>query len=124
MKGDTDEVRPLTAHHSIGGQFSIRQGPWILLLTNQVKGGWGGMPGQESIETKVDQVQLYHLGDDPGERTNLETTHPGKIKELVGLLAKAMADGRTTPGEVQENEGWPMLQKDMIQLFPELGEPE
>ena len=46
------------------------------------------------------------------------------IEELVDLLAKAMADGRTTLGENQENEGWPMTQKEVIQLFPRLGEPE
>ncbi|MDF2378572.1 MAG: arylsulfatase [Verrucomicrobiales bacterium] len=124
MKGEADEVRPFTVHHSIGGEFAIREGPWKLLLTNKIKGGWGGMPGQEPIETPVENVQLYHLGDDPGETKNLETTHPEKIEELVNLLAKAMADGRTTPGEVQENEGWPMVQKEMIQLFPQLGEPE
>ncbi len=88
------------------------------------QGGWGGMPGQEAIETPVEYAQLYHLGDDPGETKNLETTHPEKIEELVNLLAKAMSDGRTTPGDVQQNEGWPMLEKEMIQRFPQLGEAE
>lgn len=124
MKGRVGEVRPFTVHHSIGGEFSIREGPWKLLLTNKVKGGWGGMPAQEAVETPVEHVQLFHLGDDPGETKNLETIHPDKIEELVNLLAKAMADGRTAPGEGQDNEGWPMLQREIIQLFPQLGEPE
>jgi len=124
MKGESDETRPFTVHHSIGGQFAVREGPWKLLLTRQVRGGWGGMPGQEEIETPVERVQLYHLGDDPGETKNLEKAHPEQIGELVARLAKAMVDGRTTPGAPQENEGWPMQQKEVIQAFPNLADPE
>ncbi|MEM1296453.1 MAG: arylsulfatase, partial [Verrucomicrobiota bacterium] len=39
MLGESDTTRPFTVHHSIGGQFAIRKGPWKLLLTKQVKGG-------------------------------------------------------------------------------------
>ena len=124
MKGEVDEVRPFTVHHSIGGQFAIRQGPWKLHLTKQGRSSWGGMPGQPEFDTAGEHVQLYHMGDDPGETKNLEKEHPEKVEELVNLLAVAMADGRTTPGAVQGNDGWPMTQKDMIQLFPQLGGSE
>ena len=45
-----------------------------------------------------------------------------KIKELVADLAQALQNGRTTPGPIQSNEGWPFLDKKMIQHFPELAE--
>ena len=118
------ETRDSVIHHSIGGQFAIRKGPWKLHLTKKGRGGWGGMPGQPELNTDGERVQLYHMGNDPGETKNLEKQHPEKIEELVDLLAKAMADGRTTLGENQENEGWPMTQKEVIQLFPQLGEPD
>ena len=123
MQGETGPSRPFTIHHSISGEFAIRKGPWKLLLSNKVKGGWGGMPGQEGIDTPSKLVQLYHLGNDPGEEKNLETDHPEKIDELVNDLAKAFADGRTTPGAPQSNEGWPYRQKATMEAFPQLAEP-
>ena len=75
-----------------------------------------------NISSKL--VQLYNLKDDIGELNNLEDSHPEKIKELVNLLAKAMADGRTTPGSQQTNEGWPFLDKKLMEHFPQLKEPK
>ena len=67
-------------------------------------------------------MQLYNLADDPAETKNLEESHPEKIKELVADLAEAFRNGRTTRGPVQSNEGWPLLDKKMMQHFPELAE--
>ena len=117
LKGSPDPVRPFTIHHDIGGRFAIRKGHWKLILSAKGGGGWGG----EKIKTPAKLVQLYHLGDDPGERKNLESSHPEKIGELVGDLAKAFRDGRTTPGEPQSNEGWPFRGKEIIAAFPQLG---
>ncbi|MEM9016284.1 MAG: sulfatase-like hydrolase/transferase, partial [Verrucomicrobiota bacterium] len=124
MKGDGKEIRPFTVHHSIGGEFAIRQGPWKLHLAKEGRGGWGGIPGQPKLETTGEDVQLFHLEKDPGETENLEKRHPEKIAELVRLLSEAMAQGRTTPGTPLENEGWPMQQKQVMKRFPALAEPE
>ena len=48
--------------------------------------------------------------------------HPEKIKELVTDLAEAFRNGRTTQGPIQSNEGWPFLDKKMMQHFPKLAE--
>jgi hypothetical protein len=75
-------------------------------------------------------VQLYNLKDDPAETKNLEDAYPEKIQELVDELAKAMRDGRTTPGPKQENEGWPYVvgkgarskeAQTVVEHFPQLG---
>lgn len=123
MEGELAPTRPFTIHHSIRGEFAIRKGDWKLLLSNNTKGMWGGMPGQKAQSTPSKLVQLYHLGKDPGETRNLEESHPEKIEELVNDLVKAMADGRTTPGEPQTNEGWPYRHKPTLQAFPQLAAP-
>lgn len=48
-------------------------------------------------------VQLYDMKDDPGETRNLHAGNPGKVKELLALLKKYVADGRSTPGAKQPN---------------------
>lgn len=123
LKGGSAPVRPFTIHHSIGGEFAIRKGDWKLLLSNKTKAAWGGLPGQEAIETPAKLVQLYHLGNDPGETRNLEDSHPEKIEELIENLAKALADGRTTPGPPQSNDGWPYRHKPTLEAFPQLAAP-
>ena len=76
-------------------------------------GDWKLDPGKK---------QLFNLKDDPGETKNLEESHPEKIKELVDELAKAIGDGRTTPGEKQSNEGWPKRpSKGILTKYPQLG---
>ena len=115
--GEKQAIRPFTIHHSIGGIFAIRKGEWKLILSKSAGGGWSKTSGATG---KV--VQLYNLADDPSETKNLEDSHPEKIKELVADLAEAFRNGRTTRGPVQSNEGWPFLDKKMMQHFPELAE--
>lgn len=122
LKGETGPIRPFTVHHSISGKFAIRKGPWKLILAKNGGGGWSGMPGGADVETPSELVQLYNLETDPGESINLEESHPEKIEELVNDLAKAMAEGRTTPGEPQSNEGWPYRDKATMKRFPQLAE--
>ena len=117
LRGEKQAIRPFTIHHSIGGTFAIRKGEWKLILSKSAGGGWSKTSGATG---KV--VQLYNLADDPSETKNLEDSHPEKIKELVTDLAESFRNGRTTRGPVQSNEGWPFLDKKMMQHFPELAE--
>jgi arylsulfatase A len=128
LKGETRAIRPFTIHHSLNGNFAIRQGDWKLQLTDRPDVRWS-LPHEKGLKTPAKVVQLYNLKDDPGETKNLEDAYPEKIQELVDELAKAMRDGRTTPGPVQENEGWPYktgkrssdVQKIIVEQFPQLG---
>lgn len=120
LQGELGETRPFTIHHDIGGRFAIRKGPWKLILSNSARGGWGS--SKASVKTPAKLVQLYQLDQDPGETKNLEETHPEKIEELIGELAKAFRDGRTTTGAPQTNEGWPFQDKKLLQAFPQLAE--
>ncbi len=120
LKGEKDQTRPFTIHHSIKGSFAIRKGDWKLMMSRDGAGGWA-LPWAK-IETPSKLVQLYNLKSDPGETKNLEETHPEIVEELVNVLAKALHDGRTTPGENQSNDGWPYRDGATKAKFPQLGE--
>jgi arylsulfatase A len=89
-------LREATVHHSINGSFAIRQGPWKLALCAD-SGGWSApRPGRAEAKG-LPPVQLYHLGDDPSERHNLQNEHPEVITRLTRLLERYVAEGRSTP---------------------------
>ena len=69
--------------------------------------------------------RLYDLTNDPKESKNLHAQYPDKVEELVGELAKAFRNGRTTPGSRQQNEGWPnTVPEPVLQKFPQLVDPK
>ena len=118
FKGETVATRPFTIHHSGSGEFAIRRGDWKLMVTP--KSGTGAFPRKTKTPTKA--YQLYNLKDDVAETKNLEGEHPEIIQGLLKDLAKALHDGRTTPGPKQKNEGWPFLGKKTMASFPILKE--
>jgi arylsulfatase A len=74
-------------------------------------GGWS-YPRNNEISEDMPGFQLYNLKNDPSEENNLSMTNPAKANELKELLAKYIEQGRSTPGEKQENEGmdkWPQI---------------
>jgi arylsulfatase A-like enzyme len=96
-------IREATVHHSINGSFTIRKGDWKLLLAAG-SGGWSSpKPGKE--EEGLPSVQLYNLKSDPAEKDNLQTKYPEVVRELTALLKKYVEDGRSTPGNKQNNDG-------------------
>ncbi|HUT14438.1 MAG TPA: sulfatase-like hydrolase/transferase, partial [Thermoguttaceae bacterium] len=89
-------VREAVVHHSISGKFAIRQGPWKFELCSG-SGGWSkGGDGEP--------VQLYDMAADPGEQKNLHKEKPEIVEQLTKLLAKYVAEGRSTPGTPQKND--------------------
>jgi len=98
------EIREATVHHSIDGSFTIRQGNWKLLLAPG-SGGWSyPRPGRDSTEG-FPEVQLFNLRSDPGETHNVYAVYPGVVKRLTDLMRRYVREGRSTPGEPQENAG-------------------
>jgi hypothetical protein len=90
-------------HHSIQGNFSIRQGPWKLELCAG-SGGWGKPKDAQAIKQGLPPVQLYNLADDIGEQHNLESSHPDRVTKMTALLKQYVANGRSTPGPRQKND--------------------
>lgn len=89
--------RASIVHHSLRGRFAIREGSSKLCLCAG-SGGWTkGGDGQP--------VQLYDLAADIGERTNLQADKPDEVRRLNALLDTIVANGRSTPGALQQNDG-------------------
>jgi arylsulfatase A len=96
-------IREIVVHHSINGNFSIRNQEWKLLLSPG-SGGWSSpKPGKE--EEGLPLVQLYNINSDPGETVNLQDKYPEIVSELKGILKKYIEEGRSTPGKPQKNDG-------------------
>jgi arylsulfatase A-like enzyme len=109
-RGETGTVREAIVHHSVNGSFSIRQGPWKLEFCPG-SGGWSDpKPGEEPEGAPA--IQLYNMEADVGERVNVQDKHPEIVEFLTNLMTRYVKDGRSTPGEPQQNDGpryWPQL---------------
>lgn len=100
---DKKIISEATVSHSINGSFTIRQGDWKLLLAAG-SGGWSSpKPGKE--EEGLPPVQLYNLKSDPSEKVNVQDKYPEVVHKLTALLKKYIVEGRSTAGEIQENDG-------------------
>jgi arylsulfatase A len=66
--------------------FSIRQGPWKLLVKDK-KGA------HEKEKDRLGDVELYNLAADPREQRDLAPSEQNKVKELMALLAKYREQG-------------------------------
>ena len=115
-------VREVVMYHSIKGNFAIRKGKWKLVFCPG-SGGWSnplpaiGKPkkGKKAKTGRVqvdpqkladhEWVQLFDMEADPSELNNLSGQFPEVVKELTQLAEKQIADGRSTPGETQQNDG-------------------
>jgi arylsulfatase A len=111
-------LREATVHHSVSGQFAIRQGDWKLIEGSQNGDYPKNDKGKIDVKTwnperdpttgkwtKLDyfqlkpdgEFQLYNLKADPKEEKNLSKEHPGKVRELRKLLDQYRSRGRSTP---------------------------
>lgn len=102
---EIDPIREATVHHSIDGQFTIRQGDWKLLLSAS-SGGWSAPTPTDTLALdSLPPIQLYNMKYDPSETTNVEAEHPEIVSRLRALMAKYVREGRSTPGAPQKNDG-------------------
>lgn len=110
-------AQPLTeavVHHSIYGQFAIRQDRWKLALCPG-SGGWSHPTDAEATSQNLPAVQLYDMSADPGERNNLQKQHAAQVRRLEKLLNDYVAAGRSTPGPPQRNDVTVTIRKPPLQ---------
>ena len=109
-------LRQATVHHSVSGQFAIRQGSWKLIegssdgdYPRNQKGGIDIKsfdPKRDPVtckwieldyfELKPDgKFQLYNLETDPKEQNDLSRKHPEKVRQLYELLNRYRQSGRS-----------------------------
>ena len=94
----------------MNGSLSIRKGKWKLEMCPGSGGQSYPRPGPET--EGLPPIQLYDLDADVGERQNLQAEHPEVVEELTNLLTTYIVNGRSIPGEPQQNADdilWPQL---------------
>ena len=79
-------LREYAVHHSLWGNFAVRQGPWKMIPTR----GSGGFTYPREIKPAKGEPtgQLYNLKDDPSETKNVWSKHPDVVQCLSLLLEK------------------------------------
>ena len=103
LKGAQGPTHEAIVHHSIEGAFAIRQGKWKLEFCPG-SGGWSVPKPGSKQEQGLPAVQLYDLAADPAEKHNVQAENPEVVRRLTALMAKYVADGRSTPGAPQKND--------------------
>ncbi|WP_145178372.1 sulfatase family protein [Rubripirellula lacrimiformis] len=100
LTGQAESVRQEHVHNTFDGQYAIRSGPWLLV---DAKNGYRSQRDQ-AWETKHgyaaddDQpAELYHLGNDIGQRHNLAADHPEKVSRLRAKLQQIRDAGKSAP---------------------------
>ena len=100
LKGDVESVRSTHIHNTYEGQYAIRDGDWLLIdhktgYRSKKSAAWEkkhGYPADDDLP-----VELYHLGNDIGQRRNLCEENPAKVGELQALLKEIRERGFSAP---------------------------
>ncbi len=103
LLGTGKSARPTTVHHSINGQFAIRDGAWKLEFCPG-SGGWAAPGDIEARKQGLPALQLYDVAKDIGETRNVQAGNPEVITRLTAELEKLVAVGRSTPGPELKND--------------------
>lgn len=97
-----DPSRP-TRQHAVsqapGGAMAMRRGPWKIIF------GPGGRDQKEASGRSGGSVgHLFNLADDLGEKNDLMGKKPELVAELALLMEQLVNEGRSTPGQRQQND--------------------
>lgn len=99
-RGKTEAGRTTHIHNTRANSYAIRHGDWLLVDAKH-----GYMSGRNAKwETKHKYPadddapeELYHLGQDIGQRHNVAAKNPERVRELQALLKKIREQGHSTP---------------------------
>ena len=89
-------------HHSDAGYFAIRKGKWKLIFNEA--GGTRRINPKSQPVVNLANIQLFDMGNDPGESTNIQHQHPEVVEELALLIHTYIEQGRSNRGERVEND--------------------
>ncbi len=94
-------VREALVTDSYRAVMAIRRGDWKLILAQH---GGGVATEDLPVDPEIPAGQLYHLGRDIGESTNLYERHPNRVRELTELLRTYRETGRSTPANRRRSD--------------------
>ncbi|WP_452224014.1 sulfatase family protein [Lacinutrix chionoecetis] len=100
LKGKDNYSREASVYSNFAGRFSIRKGDWKM-----------------DLNPKKGSSYLFNIAKDPSETTNLffDDAYAEKKQELTSALNTIILNGRSTEGEILENEG-PKIWKQLFWL--------
>lgn len=84
LRGSATSVRQHAISCGVNGTQALRDGPWKLIC--------------------LPKPQLYHLGADLGEKSDLAEKHPERVRDMLALRERFITEGRTTAGTPQRND--------------------
>ncbi len=100
LTGKVNKVRDTHIHNTRKDHYAIRHGNWVLIdgKTGYLSGKRLGWEERHKYPKDDNQpVELYDLEKDIGQRKNLASEHPEKVKELKALLIKIRKQGYSAP---------------------------
>lgn len=102
LNAEGPPVREDVVHQSIDGSLAIRSGRHKLVLCPG-SGGWSApRPGEDE---GLPAFQLFDMEADVSERVNLIDRLPSLAAQLKQRLEAYIRQGRSTPGQAQQNTG-------------------
>ena len=91
LLGKSTQGRPYIVEDA--SALSLIVGDWKVIQAHD-----GPKRNQTGNETGNDaQPQLFNLASDLGERNNVAAQYPGKVEEMLAMLAQIQRDGRSRP---------------------------
>jgi arylsulfatase A len=98
--------RTTMVHNTAKGNYAIRHGEWVLIdgktgAARQPPAAW--MEKHQTPPYGKQEIGLYHLKNDLGQRNNLAKKHPEKAAELKALL-KSIREGTGTSPRFKQAE--------------------
>ena len=89
LRGQRDSIRTALVHNTFVSKFAVRSDDYLLVdaTDGYSSGRNSGWEARHSYPADDNQpAELYHLGEDPGQRHNLATSHPEKVTALREIL--------------------------------------
>jgi arylsulfatase A len=96
LKGEAKQVRTAHVHNTYANKYAIREGDLVLINAKDGYTSARNKAFEEKHGYPVDDnqnVELYNLKTDPGQRRNIAADQPQDTKHLLELLGQLQAKG-------------------------------
>lgn len=100
LKGKVDKIRDAHIHNTFEDKWAIRSGDWLLIEGKDGYHSGRNKNWEERHEISADNkapVELYRLGDDIGQGSDVASENPDKVTEMQALLKKIREQGHSAP---------------------------
>ena len=105
LKGETTSVRESHVHNTSAHTYAIREGDWVLVVGksgHQSRVGKKWLEKHEYPKVESKKPRLFHLKEDIGQRKDIASDHPEKVKAMQVQLKKIREKGFSAPRLVKD----------------------